>query len=96
LKVRAVSGCPIKLVGVGEKMAPLELFYPERLASRILGMGDVVSLVEKAQRALTDADAAKAMKKMQDASFDFNDFLQQVMEWRPAKRCPKTLTGKSS
>lgn len=94
--MRAVSGCPIKLVGVGEKMAPLELFYPERLASRILGMGDVVSLVEKAQRALSDADAAKAMKKMQDASFDFNDFLQQVMEWRPVKRCPKTLTGKSS
>ena len=50
ISVRAVSGCPIKFVGMGEKMAPLEPFYPERLASRILGMGDVVSLVEKAQQ----------------------------------------------
>jgi len=73
-----VSGCPIKLVGVGEKMAPLEPFYPERLASRILGMGDVVSLVEKAQKELSEAEAIASMKKMQDATFDFNDFMQQV------------------
>ena len=52
--MRAVSGCPIKFVGMGEKMAPLEPFYPERLASRILGMGDVVSLVEKAQQKVSD------------------------------------------
>ena len=54
ISVRAVSGCPIKFVGMGEKMAPLEPFYPERLASRILGMGDVVSLVEKAQQKVSE------------------------------------------
>ena len=78
ISVRAVSGCPVKLVGVGEKMAPLEPFYADRLASRILGMGDVVSLVEKAQRELSEEAAAAQMKKMHDATFDFNDFVEQV------------------
>ena len=59
-------------------MAPLEPFYPERLASRILGMGDIVSLVEKAQRTFTEEESIASMKKMRDATFDFNDFMEQV------------------
>lgn len=78
ISVRAVSGCPIKFVGVGEKMAPLEPFYPDRLASRILGMGDVVSLVEKAQQQVSEEEALLTMKKMQEASFDFDDFVAQA------------------
>merc|ERR1740138_1827053 len=78
ISVKAVSGCDIKYVGMGEKMAPLEPFYADRLASRILGMGDVVSLVEKAQQKVSEEDALKTMQKMQDASFDFNDFIEQA------------------
>lgn len=77
VSVRGVSGKPIKFVGVGEKVADLEPFYPDRMASRILGMGDVVSLVEKAAAEVSDADAAKMQKKMLDANFDFDDFLKQ-------------------
>ncbi|CAM9136032.1 unnamed protein product [Chrysoparadoxa australica] len=77
LSVQGVSGRPIKFVGVGEKVDALEPFYPDRMASRILGMGDVVSLVEKAQKQVSDAEAQRITKKMMDASFDFNDFLQQ-------------------
>lgn len=78
ISVRAVSGCPIKLVGMGETMKPLEPFYPDRLASRILGMGDVVSLVEKAQESMEEEEAMKIMQKMKDATFDFDDFLTQA------------------
>jgi signal recognition particle subunit SRP54 len=77
VSVRGVSGKPIKFVGTGEKTADLEPFYPDRMASRILGMGDVVSLVEKAAAEVSDADALKMQKKMLEASFDFNDFLKQ-------------------
>jgi signal recognition particle subunit SRP54 len=77
VSVRGVSGKPIKFVGVGERTADLEPFYPDRMASRILGMGDVVSLVEKAAAAVSDADAQKMQKKMIDATFDFEDFLKQ-------------------
>lgn len=77
VSVRGVSGKPIKFVGVGEKVTDLEPFYPDRMASRILGMGDVVSLVEKAAAEVSDADAAKMQKKMLDANFDFDDFLKQ-------------------
>lgn len=77
VSVRGVSGKPIKFVGTGEKTADLEPFYPDRMASRILGMGDVVSLVEKAAAEVSDADAAKMTKKMLDAEFDFDDFLKQ-------------------
>lgn len=77
VSVRGVSGKPIKFVGTGEKTADLEPFYPDRMASRILGMGDVVSLVEKASAEVSDADAAKMTKKMLDAEFDFDDFLKQ-------------------
>jgi len=77
VSVRGVSGRPIKFVGTGEKTADLEPFYPDRMASRILGMGDVVSLVEKAAAEVSDAEALEMQKKMLDASFDFDDFLKQ-------------------
>lgn len=77
VSVRGVSGKPIKFVGTGERTSDLEPFYPDRMASRILGMGDVVSLVEKAAAEVSDADAMKMQQKMLDASFDFDDFLQQ-------------------
>lgn len=77
VSVRGVSGKPIKFVGTGERTSDLEPFYPDRMASRILGMGDVVSLVEKAAAAVSDADAMEMQKKMKDASFDFEDFLKQ-------------------
>jgi signal recognition particle subunit SRP54 len=77
VSVRGVSGKPIKFVGTGEKVADMEPFYPDRMASRILGMGDIVSLVEKASAEVSDADAMKMTKKMLDAEFDFDDFLKQ-------------------
>lgn len=77
LSVRAVSGKPIKFVGTGEKLDALEPFYPDRLAGRILGMGDVLSLVEKAEGAIAQADADAMAKRMLAAKFDFNDFLKQ-------------------
>eukprot|EP00903_Cladosiphon_okamuranus_P011894 g11171.t1 len=78
LSVQGVSQKPIKFVGVGEKLDDLEPFYPDRMASRILGMGDVVTLVEKAQKEMSEEEAAKLAKKMIDAEFDFNDFLKQA------------------
>jgi signal recognition particle subunit SRP54 len=78
LSVRTVSGQPIKFVGVGEKVEALEPFYPERMASRILNMGDIVTLVEKAQEELDIADVEKMQAKMMEAKFDFNDFIKQM------------------
>lgn len=78
VSVRGVSGKPIKFVGTGEKTADLEPFYPDRMASRILGMGDVVSLVEKAAAEVSDADAQAMQQKMKDATFDFDDFMKQA------------------
>jgi signal recognition particle subunit SRP54 len=78
LSVREVSGAPIKFIGTGETMAALQPFYPERMTSRILGMGDVVTLVERAQRAVADSDAQAMQARMLDAQFDFNDFLKQA------------------
>ncbi len=77
LSIRGVSGKPIKFVGVGEKTQDLEPFYPDRMASRILGMGDIVSLVEKAALEVSDADAARMQEKMVKAEFDFDDFMAQ-------------------
>ncbi|CAB9496740.1 Signal recognition particle 54 kDa protein [Seminavis robusta] len=77
VSVRGVSGKPIKFVGTGEKTADLEPFYPDRMASRILGMGDVVSLVEKAAAEVSDKEAAEMQKKMLEARFDFDDFVKQ-------------------
>lgn len=78
LSVQQVSGKPIKFIGTGEKVEKLEPFYPERMASRILGMGDVVTLVEKAKEEMDMADAEKMARKMIDAKFDFTDFLKQT------------------
>lgn len=78
LSVQQVSGKPIKFIGVGEKVEKLEAFYPDRMASRILGMGDVLTLVEKAQEEMDLAEAEKMTKKMMEAKFDFNDFLKQT------------------
>jgi signal recognition particle subunit SRP54 len=77
LSMREVTKRPIKFAGVGEKLDQFEPFYPERLASRILGMGDVVSLVERAAEAIDEEEAARMEKKLRTASFDFNDFLAQ-------------------
>ncbi|TAE58747.1 MAG: signal recognition particle protein [Nostocales cyanobacterium] len=78
LSVRQISGAPIKFIGVGEKVEALQPFYPDRMASRILGMGDVLTLVEKAQEEIDIADAEKMQEKMLSAKFDFTDFLKQL------------------
>src|SRR4028118_1155770 len=78
LSVRQISGAPIKFVGVGEKVEALQPFYPDRMASRILGMGDVLTLVETAQEEIDLADAEKMQEKMLTAKFDFSDFLKQM------------------
>ncbi|PSR18254.1 signal recognition particle protein [filamentous cyanobacterium CCP3] len=78
LSVRQISGQPIKFIGVGEKVEALQPFYPDRMASRILGMGDVLTLVEKAQEAVDIADAEKLTQKILEAEFDFDDFLKQM------------------
>ena len=78
LSVREVSGKPIKFIGVGEKMESLEAFYPERMTSRILGMGDIVTLVERAQEAVKEEQAAQMREKIMSATFDFNDFITQM------------------
>lgn len=82
LSMREVTQCPIKFAGVGEKTDQFEPFYPDRLAGRILGMGDVVSLVEKAAEAIDEEEAARMEQKLRTASFDFNDFLAQFKMMR--------------
>ncbi len=82
LSMRAVTGQPIKLVGVGEKLDDLEEFHPERVASRILGMGDVVSLVEKAAETIEAEDAEKMIKKMKKGQFDFDDLRSQLRQMK--------------
>ena len=77
LSIKAVTGKPIKFIGVGEKSTDLEYFYPDRMASRILGMGDVLSLIEKAQEAVTAEEAKKMQKKMLENSFTLEDYLTQ-------------------
>lgn len=77
LSIKAVTGKPIKFIGVGEKLTDLEPFYPDRMASRILGMGDVLSLIEKAQDAVTEEQAKKLEQKLKDASFTLEDYLDQ-------------------
>ena len=78
LSIREVTGCPIKLASTGEKLSDLEPFYPERMATRILGMGDIVTLVEKAQETIDEAQAMKMQEKMLKAQFNFEDFLDQM------------------
>ncbi|MCL1473518.1 signal recognition particle protein [Argonema antarcticum] len=78
LSVRRISGQPIKFIGTGEKVEALQPFYPDRMASRILGMGDVLTLVEKAQEQIDFTDAEKMQEKILSAKFDFTDFLKQM------------------
>lgn len=80
LSIRAVVTKPIKFVGTGEKLDALDLFHPARMADRILGMGDIVSLVEKAQNAYNEEEARKLSKKIAKNQFDFNDFLSQIQQ----------------
>jgi len=82
LSIRAVTGKPIKFIGVGEKIDMLEPFYPERIASRILGMGDVLSLIEKAQSSFDEKEAEKLQKTIIDESFTFEDLKEQLKKLR--------------
>jgi signal recognition particle subunit SRP54 len=82
LSMRAVTGCPIKLIGVGEQLDALEVFHPERIASRILGMGDVVSLVEKAAETIEEEDAEKLAKRMAKGDFTLDDLAGQLRQLR--------------
>ena len=77
LSIRAVTGKPIKFAGIGEKLDGIEAFHPDRMASRILGMGDVLSLIEKAQQTITEADAKKMQQKMLANTFTLTDYLEQ-------------------
>ena len=78
LSIRSVIGKPIKFVGVGEKLTDLEPFYPDRMASRILGMGDVLTLIDKAQEAVDEQTAKELERKFKENSFDLNDYIEQV------------------
>lgn len=80
LSARAVTGKPIKFVGTGEKLDELDYFYPDRMASRILGMGDVLSLIEKAETALDEKKAAEMEEKLRKNKFDLNDLLEQMQQ----------------
>ena len=80
LTIRAVVTKPIKFVGLGEKMDAFDIFYPERMADRILGMGDIVSLVERAQEQFDEEEAKKLQKKLAKDQFNFDDFLQQIRQ----------------
>ncbi len=82
LSVRHVTGKPIKFVGIGEKMDALEPFHPDRMASRILGMGDVLTLIEKAQQSFDEKKAEELEKKLRESTFDLNDFLDQFRQIR--------------
>lgn len=96
LSVRAVTGKPIKFVGTGEKLEGLEPFHPERVASRILGMGDVLTLIEKAEEAFDARQAQKLQAKLREARFDLEDFLAQMQQMRkmgPLEELLKMIPG---
>ncbi len=80
LSIKAVTGKPILYIGMGEKLSDLEQFYPDRMASRILGMGDILSLIEKAELEVDEAKAKELTQKLKKAEFDFNDFLEQMRQ----------------
>lgn len=82
LSIRTVTGRPILYVGMGEKLSDLEQFYPDRMASRILGMGDVLTMIEKAQEAIDEEEAKKLEQKMKKAEFDFEDYLSSVSQMK--------------
>ena len=98
LSVRHLTNIPIKFIGVSEKMDGLDTFDPERMAGRILGMGDIVSLVEKATEAIDEAEAEKTAKKMQSGKFDLEDFLstmKQIKKMGPLENLLKLIPGAS-
>ena len=98
LSIKAVTGKPIKFIGTGEKMDALEPFFPDRLASRILGMGDVLTLIEKAQEAVDLDDAKRLEEKMRKEGLDLDDFLQQMQQMRkmgPLDQLLKMIPGMS-
>ena len=82
LSIRAVTGKPILYIGMGEKLSDLEQFYPDRMASRILGMGDVLTMIEKAQEAIDEEEAKKLEQKMKKAEFDFEDYLSSMSQMK--------------
>jgi signal recognition particle subunit SRP54 len=91
LSMKAVTGKPIKLASIGEKMNDLEVFYPDRVSSRILGMGDIVTLVEKAEETMTEDKARKLEEKLRKQKFDFDDFLEQMQQLRQMGGLSKVL-----
>ncbi len=96
LSIRAVTGKPIKFVGEGEKMSDLDVFHPDRMASRILGMGDMLSLIEKTQKEYDEKQAQALTERIQENSFDFNDFLdqmQQIQKMGPMDQIMKMIPG---
>jgi len=96
LSIKGVTGLPIKFVGVGEKMDALEIFYPDRMASRILGMGDVLTLIERAEEAIDQKKAAEMEKKFRANKFDFEDYLDQMRQMRklgPLDQILKLIPG---
>lgn len=96
LSIRAITNKPIKFVGQGEKMTDLDVFYPERMASRILGMGDLMTLIEKAQKDVDEKKAAEQAEKMRQNTFDFNDFIDQmdqVQNMGPLEDLMKMIPG---
>ncbi|MBF0171315.1 MAG: signal recognition particle protein, partial [Nitrospinae bacterium] len=96
LSVKKVTGAPIKFMGVGEKVEAFETFHPERMASRILGMGDVLTLIEQAQQNIDQKQAETQARKMLDASFDLTDFLEQIRMVRkmgPLDQLMKLIPG---
>jgi signal recognition particle subunit SRP54 len=99
ISAREVTGVPVKFVGTGETIGDLDAFYPERMASRILGMGDVLSLIEKAEATYDQEEAERAARKMFDASFDLEDFLeqfQQIKKMGPLQQLVGMLPGAGS
>lgn len=96
MSIRAVTGKPIKFVGEGEKMEDLDVFHPDRMASRILGMGDMMTLIEKAQKNVDQEEQQKALDKMKENEFDYNDFvaqLDQVSSMGPLDKIIKMMPG---
>ena len=96
LSVKAVTGKPIKFAGTGEKLSDLEEFHPERMASRILGSGDVLSLIERAEQAIDEKEAAKLEEKLRKNEFDLNDFLAQMQQMKkmgPLSQLVKMIPG---
>lgn len=99
LSIKAICGKPIKFAGIGEKMSDIEVFYPDRMASRILGMGDVLTLIEKAQQNIDEKEAAELGNKMMNDDFDFEDFLaamHQMKKLGPISKLIEMMPGFNS